>query len=72
MAVALVHQQAAQPVQGRDRVGVRVVHQVRYLAQPETQPPEGEHLPQSLHVARRVGPVAGRVRADGRARPISS
>lgn len=47
-------------MQVRDRVGGRVVDQIRDLAQSEAQPPIGEHLPQSLHVARRVGPVPGR------------
>ena len=59
-AVALFQHQAAQPTQVRDRVGGRVIHQIRDLAQSETEPPVGEHLPQSLHVARRVGPVPGR------------
>ena len=44
----------------RDRVGGRVVDQIRDLAQSEAQPPVGEHLPQPLHVGRGVGPVPGR------------
>lgn len=44
----------------RDRVGGRVVDEIRDLAQSEAQPPVGEHLPQPLHVARRVGAVSGR------------
>ncbi len=50
--VALFQQQAAQPAQVRDRVGGRVADHVRDLAQPEAQPPVGQHLPQPLHVAR--------------------
>jgi hypothetical protein len=42
-----------------DRVGGRVVDQIRDLAQSEAQPPVGEHSPQSLHVSRRIGPVPG-------------
>jgi len=56
----LLQQQAAQPPQVLDRVGGRVADQVRDLPQPEAQPPVGQHLPQPLHVARRVGPVPGR------------
>ncbi len=59
-AVALFEQQAAQPAQARDRVGGRVVDQIRDLTQPEAQPPVGQHLPQPLHIPRRVGPVPGR------------
>jgi hypothetical protein len=58
-AVTLVQQQATQPAQVRDRVGGRVVDQIGNLAQPEAQPPVAEHLPQSFHVARGVGPVSG-------------
>ena len=43
----------------RDRVGGRVANQVRDLPQPEAQPPVSKHLPQPLHVARRVRPVPG-------------
>jgi hypothetical protein len=46
-------------VQVCDRVGGRVVNQVRDLLQPEAQPPVGQHLPQPFHVARRVSPVPG-------------
>ncbi len=59
-AVALFQQQAAQPAQVRDRVGGGVVNQIRDLAQSEAQPPVGKHLPQSLHIARGVGPVPSR------------
>jgi hypothetical protein len=47
-------------VQVRDRVGGRVVEQIRDLPQPEAEPSVGEHLPQSVHVGWAVGPVAGR------------
>lgn len=47
-------------MQVRDRVGGRVVNQIRDLAQSEAQPPIGEHLPQPFHVTHRVGPVPGR------------
>jgi hypothetical protein len=59
-AVALFQQQATQPPQVRNGIGGRIVDQIRDLAQPETQPPIGEHLPQPLHVARAVGPMPGR------------
>jgi hypothetical protein len=58
--VPLFLQQAAQPAQVRDRVGGRVVNQIRDLAQSEAQPAVGEHLPQPLHIARRIGPVPRR------------
>lgn len=58
--VALFQQQTAQSAQVRDRIGGRVVDQIRDLAQSEAQPAVGEHLPQPLHVDRRVGPVPGR------------
>ncbi len=58
-AVTPLQQQAAQSAQVRDRVGGRVADQIRDLPQPEAQPPIGQHLPQPLHVARRIGPVPG-------------
>ena len=50
--VTLFQQQAAQPAQVRDRVSGRGIDQVRDLAEPEAEPPVGEHVPQALHVAR--------------------
>ena len=44
----------------RGRVGGRVADQLRDLTQPEAQPPVGQHFPQPLHVASRIGPVPGR------------
>ena len=52
-------QQPAVPPQVGDRVHGRVGDQLRDLAQPEAEPPVHEHLPQPLHVARRIGPVPG-------------
>jgi hypothetical protein len=43
-AVALFQQQAAQSAQVHDRVGVRLVNQVRDLTQAEAQPPVDEYL----------------------------
>jgi hypothetical protein len=43
-----------------NRVHAGVADEGGYLPQPEAEPPVGQHLPQPLHVGRRVGPVPAR------------
>ncbi|SCE46843.1 hypothetical protein GA0115252_15146 [Streptomyces sp. DfronAA-171] len=58
-------QQAAQPPQARDGVGLGSVDQLPDLPQPEPEPPVRQHLPQPLDIPRAVRPVPAR-RPPGR------